>query len=104
MCRNLKRLNREQMRVFDDLERKAEVFLDPLAGPRVERHEIDLAPMSEITVLETAVSIGGTVPLLLKRFNVDPAVASGPVLTTVTDMCGFFLVLGFATVSLPYIT
>lgn len=51
-----------------------------------------------------AVSIGGTVPLLLKRFNADPAVASGPVLTTVTDMCGFFLVLGFATVSLPYIT
>ncbi|MEE4161822.1 MAG: magnesium transporter [Woeseiaceae bacterium] len=51
-----------------------------------------------------AVSIGGTVPLLLKRFNVDPAVASGPVLTTVTDMCGFFLVLGFATVALPYLT
>ena len=51
-----------------------------------------------------AVSIGGTVPLLLKHFNVDPAVASGPVLTTVTDMCGFFLVLGLATVSLPYIT
>jgi len=51
-----------------------------------------------------AVSIGGTVPLLLKRFNADPAVASGPVLTTVTDMCGFFLVLGLATLTLPYIT
>ena len=50
-----------------------------------------------------AVSIGGTVPLLLKRMNVDPAVASGPILTTVTDMCGFFLVLGFATVMLPYV-
>ena len=48
-----------------------------------------------------AVSIGGTVPLLLKRFGVDPAVASGPILTTVTDMCGFFLVLSFATVMLP---
>ena len=51
-----------------------------------------------------AVSIGGTVPLLLKRFNADPAVASGPVLTTVTDMCGFFLVLGLATVALPWLT
>jgi magnesium transporter len=44
-----------------------------------------------------SVSIGGTVPLLLKRFGVDPAVASGPLLTTVTDMAGFFLVLSLAT-------
>lgn len=48
-----------------------------------------------------AVSIGGTVPLLLKSLNVDPALASGPVLTTITDMCGFFLVLGIASMMLP---
>jgi len=48
-----------------------------------------------------AVSIGGTIPLALRRFGVDPAVASGPVLTTVTDMCGFFLVLSFASLALP---
>ena len=35
-----------------------------------------------------AVSIGGTVPLVLKRFNVDPAVASGPLLTTIRSMSG----------------
>jgi len=50
-----------------------------------------------------AVSIGGTVPLLLKGWRVDPAVASGPVLTTITDMCGFFLVLGLATLALPWL-
>jgi magnesium transporter len=44
-----------------------------------------------------AVSIGGMVPLVLKRLNFDPAVASGPLLTTVTDMCGFFLLLSLAT-------
>ena len=44
-----------------------------------------------------AVAIGGSVPLILKRFGVDPAVASGPLLTTVTDMAGFFLVLSLAT-------
>ena len=48
-----------------------------------------------------AVSIGGTVPLVLKRFNIDPAVASGPLLTTITDMCGFFLVLSLASLVLP---
>lgn len=48
-----------------------------------------------------AVSIGGVVPLFLKRFGQDPAVASGPLLTTVTDMAGFFLVLSLATLFLP---
>ncbi len=48
-----------------------------------------------------AVSIGGAVPLILKRFNMDPALASGPILTTVTDICGFALVLGIATAMLP---
>ena len=43
-----------------------------------------------------AVSIGGTIPLILKRFNADPALASGPILTTITDMFGFFLALTFA--------
>jgi len=48
-----------------------------------------------------AVSIGGTVPIVLKALNIDPAVASGPILTTVTDMCGFFLLLGTASLMLP---
>lgn len=50
-----------------------------------------------------AVSIGGTVPLVLRRFKLDPAVASGPLLTTATDMCGFFLLLSFASMVLPYL-
>ncbi|HBE69567.1 MAG TPA: magnesium transporter, partial [Planctomycetaceae bacterium] len=45
-----------------------------------------------------AVSIGGVVPLLLRKLGRDPAVASGPLLTTITDMCGFFLVLSLASV------
>jgi magnesium transporter len=44
-----------------------------------------------------AVSLGGTLPLVMRLFKLDPALASGPILTTVTDMCGFFLVLSFAS-------
>ena len=44
-----------------------------------------------------AVLIGGALPLVLKRRGVDPALASGPILTTITDMFGFFLVLSIAT-------
>jgi magnesium transporter len=51
-----------------------------------------------------AVSIGGTVPLLLRRWGVDPALAAGPILTTVTDMCGFFLLLSIAGALLPLLT
>ena len=48
-----------------------------------------------------SVLLGGLVPLLLKRLKVDPALASGPILTTCTDMCGFLTVLGLATLLLP---
>lgn len=48
-----------------------------------------------------AVLIGGALPLILKRRGVDPALASGPILTTVTDMVGFFLMLSIATALLP---
>ena len=48
-----------------------------------------------------AVSVGGVVPLLLKRLGQDPAVASGPLLTTITDMAGFFFVLSLAALMMP---
>jgi magnesium transporter len=47
-----------------------------------------------------AVSIGGLLPLVFKRVRLDPALVSGPALTTITDMCGFFFVLSLATVML----
>jgi len=50
-----------------------------------------------------AVCVGGLVPLLLKGLGQDPALASGPILTTITDMCGFLLVLGLASAFLPYL-
>jgi magnesium transporter len=48
-----------------------------------------------------SVTLGGALPLLLKQFRVDPALVSSPILTTVTDMCGFFFVLSFAAAVLP---
>jgi magnesium transporter len=48
-----------------------------------------------------AVGIGGVLPLLMKRLRLDPALAAGPVLTTITDTGGFFLVLSLAQLVLP---
>ena len=43
-----------------------------------------------------AVCFGGSIPLLLKWCKIDPAIASGPILTTVTDMVGFLLIFSLA--------
>ncbi|PCJ52733.1 MAG: magnesium transporter [Candidatus Hydrogenedentota bacterium] len=44
-----------------------------------------------------SVALGGAIPLLLRKVNIDPAVAAAPILTTVVDMCGFFLILSLAS-------
>lgn len=45
-----------------------------------------------------AAALGGIViPMALERLNVDPALASGPFVTTVTDVVGFFAFLGLAS-------
>ncbi|RKF15923.1 magnesium transporter [Alginatibacterium sediminis] len=43
---------------------------------------------------------GVCIPLLMKRFNIDPALAGGMALTTVTDVVGLFTFLGMATLVL----
>ena len=43
---------------------------------------------------------GATIPLLMRRFGADPALSSSVVLTTVTDVVGFSVFLGLATLLL----
>lgn len=50
-----------------------------------------------------AVIVGGSVPLVLKGFRLDPALASGPILTTITDLCGFLLVLTMASAMMAHL-
>ena len=47
-----------------------------------------------------AVVLGGSIPLILKRFGIDPAIAAAPILTTAVDTCGFFIILSLVTVFL----
>ena len=43
---------------------------------------------------------GSATPILLERLDIDPAVASSVVLTTITDVAGFFVFLGLAALLL----
>jgi magnesium transporter len=50
-----------------------------------------------------AAAAGTLVPLGLRAANLDPALASSVVVTTMTDVLGFATFLGFATVFLRYL-
>ena len=50
-----------------------------------------------------AASIAGTlVPLVLRRAGADPALASGVIVTTFTDVTGYMAFLGLATLLIAY--
>jgi len=53
--------------------------------------------LSMIINLFMAGFFGATIPLILKKFGIDPAIGSTVILTTVTDVVGFFSFLGLAT-------
>lgn len=52
--------------------------------------------------LLAAAMAGVLIPVLLDRFEIDPAIASGTFVTTVTDVVGFFSFLGVAAIWLAH--
>lgn len=52
--------------------------------------------MAMIINLVVSAAAGVVIPMLLQRIGIDPALAGGVALTTVTDVVGFFAVLGLA--------
>ena len=58
-----------------------------------------IATAMAINLLIAALS-GVLIPLFLRKLRIDPALAGGVVLTTVTDVTGFLVFLGLATIVL----
>ena len=56
--------------------------------------------MAMILNLVAAAAAGVLIPIALDKAKVDPAIASGPFVTTVTDIIGFFAFLGLAVLIL----
>lgn len=56
--------------------------------------------LSMVVNLLSAGFFGATIPLMLKKFGVDPAIGSTVLLTTITDVVGFVSFLGMATLIL----
>ncbi|UCE90581.1 MAG: magnesium transporter [Pseudomonadota bacterium] len=72
-----------------------------VAGAWFENLQLSLViALAVIINLVVAAIAGATIPLLLRRFGADPALAGGVVLTTITDVIGFFAFLGLAALYL----
>ena len=56
--------------------------------------------LAMIVNLIVAAFAGAVIPMGLKRYGVDPAIAGGVLLTTVTDVVGFMTFLGLASIFL----
>lgn len=56
--------------------------------------------LSMVINLFSAGFFGAVIPLLLKKAQIDPAIGSSVLLTTVTDIVGFFSFLGLASIIL----
>ncbi len=52
--------------------------------------------ISLLIVVCFAAVVGSTIPIILKRMNIDPAIATGPFITTTSDIIGIAIYLGFA--------
>jgi magnesium transporter len=50
-----------------------------------------------------AAVVGTLVPVALRAFRIDPAIASGVIITTFTDVFGFFSFLGLATLLMSFL-
>jgi magnesium transporter len=55
------------------------------------------ASLALVVVIVLATTIGAAVPLILHRFGVDPALATGPFITTTNDILGILIFFVLAT-------
>ncbi len=59
--------------------------------------------ISLFIVINNAAFVGALVPLTFKRFNIDPALAAAPFISTTNDIAGIIIYLGITTFSLGYL-
>lgn len=63
-----------------------------------------VAGIAMILNMLCAAVAGYAIPIILNKIHIDPALASGVFVTTVTDVLGFLFFLGLATLVMPYLS
>ncbi|WP_249870106.1 magnesium transporter [Oceanobacillus saliphilus] len=62
-----------------------------------------LVGFSILASLVVATLAGSLIPMIMHRFNIDPAVASGPFITTINDIISILIYFGMATTFMGYL-
>lgn len=62
-----------------------------------------LVGLSIMATLIVATLAGSLVPILMDRLNIDPAVASGPFITTINDIISILIYFGMATAFMSFL-
>lgn len=62
-----------------------------------------LVGMSILATLTVATISGAFIPLIMHKLKVDPAVASGPFITTINDIISILIYFGMATLFMQYL-
>lgn len=70
---------------------KGNIFLGILVG------------ISILCTLIVATLAGALIPLIMHKFKIDPAVASGPFITTINDLISILIYFGMATLFMSYL-
>lgn len=74
------------------------VVIASIVGYWKSDFQLGLIIASAMTVNMTVAGLAGVgIPLLLRKFDIDPALAGGVILTTITDVVGLIAFLGLAT-------
>jgi len=74
------------------------IILGLIVGLWLKNYQLTLiVTIALMVVILFSGVIGSAIPLVLKRLNIDPALASGPFVTTTNDILGLLIYLGLVT-------
>lgn len=59
--------------------------------------------ISMLIVILNATLVGASIPLVLKKLGIDPAIATGPFISTSNDIIGLLIYLGLTSVLMQYL-
>ena len=64
----------------------------------------DLIVSISLTIAMTVGTLmGAIIPMFMNKMNIDPAVASGPFITTINDIISMLIYFGLATAFMSYL-
>ena len=79
------------------IKKQAVVLSEPF-NMRYVLMQSGIVAVSLVCAMTVSAATGSIVPVLFKKIHIDPAVASGPLITTISDICGVIVYYGFATI------